>query len=161
MKLLLIGLLIVSGNAWAQDDQVIVDGGVGVFHSADKGLSEMKMITLGIQEDVWGPLKMRGTGGAWIDNAGNGRTGSALVSGQLGYEVNSHGLVGSIFTGPTLISHPDQVLLGGYFEFMEDIHLGIQDEHNSYIGVMYRHISDAGLTAVNIGRDSIGIEIRF
>lgn len=162
MKYLLsLTLMFLSVNCWAQDDQIIIDGGVGVFHSADKGLSETKMLTLGVQEDLWYALKMRGTGGGWIDNAGNGRTGSALVSGQLGYEVNSNGLVGSVFCGPTLISHPDQQLLGGYFEFMEDLHLGIQDEHGSYIGIMYRHISDAGLTSVNIGRDIIGLEIRW
>ena len=100
-------------------------------------------------------------GGGWIDNAGNGKTGSALVSGQIGFEVNRDGTLFGAFTGPCLISNPDQVLLGGYFEFMDDLHLGIQDRQGNYFGIMYRHISDAGLTRVNVGRDIIGLEMRF
>lgn len=160
MNKLLLLLLFMSSVAYADPDQYILDGGVGVFHSADHGLSEMKTITLGVQETLWGPLKDRAIVGGWIDNVA-GRSGSALVSGQIGYEVNSNGLVGSIFTGPAVISSPDNVLLGGYFEFMDDFHLGLQDRDGSYIGVMFRHISDAGLTPVNIGRDMIGVELRF
>jgi hypothetical protein len=157
---ILLVLILVSSTAYAQDDQYILDGGIGVFHSADHGLSEMKMATIGIQEDVWGPLKDRVIAGGYLDNV-TGRSGSALVAAQIGFEVNRDGLIGGIFTGPSLISSPDNVLLGGYFEFMDDIHVGIQDKDNNYIGVVYRHISDAGLTAVNVGRDVIGLELRW
>lgn len=160
-KLIASCLMFIGLTAHAQSDQVILDGGVGVFHSADTGLSETKMITLGVQEDLWGPLKDRAVIGGWLDNAGHGRSGSALISGQLGFEVNRDGLIGGIFSGPTLISSPDNVLLGGYFEFMDDLHLGIQDHDNNYIGIFYRHLSDAGLTSVNIGRDIIGLELRW
>lgn len=160
MNKLVFSLLLFSSVAWADQDQYVLDGGVGVFHSADHGLSEMKMLTFSVQETLWGPLKQRAVVGGWIDNV-PGRSGSFLASGQLGFEVNSNGLVGSIFTGPAIISSPDNVLLGGYFEFMDDLHLGIQDRDNNYIGVMYRHISDAGLTPVNIGRDMICIELRW
>jgi hypothetical protein len=158
--LLALTLVFLSINSWAQDDQIVVDGGVGVFHSADKGLSETKMLTIGIQEDLWGPLKMRGVTGGWIDVSSPYKSSSALLSGQVGFEVNSNGLVGGIFSGPTLISNTDQ-LLGGHFQFMDDLHLGIQDCHSSYIGVFYRHLSSAGLETPNIGRDVIGVEIRF
>ena len=147
-------------SAYAQDDQWILDGGVGVFNSGKNSLSETKMLTLGIQEELWGPLKDRAVVGGWIDNAGGGKSGSALASGQIGFEVNRDGLVGGVFTGPAFISTPD-ILLGSRFEFMDDIHLGIQDTGNNYIGVFYRHLSDAGLSSVNIGRDIIGIELRF
>jgi hypothetical protein len=153
-------ILLLTSVSWADGDQIVIDGGVGVFHSADHGLSEMKIFTLGVQETLWGPLKDRAVVGGWIDNV-SGRSGSGLVSGQIGWEVNSNGLVGSIFTGPAIITSPDNVLLGGYFEFMDDLHLGLQDRNGSYIGVMYRHISDAGLTPINIGRDMICVELRF
>lgn len=159
-KWVLLGMF-VSIGVYAQDDQVIVDGAIGVFHSGEKSLSETKLATFGIQEDLLGPWKDRAVVGGWLDNAGNGKTGSALISGQLGFEINSNGTIGSIFAGPCLISHPDEVLLGGYLEFMEDFHLGLQDHGNNYIGVFYRHISDAGLTSVNIGRDVVGIELRW
>ncbi len=150
----------MSSLAWADQDRIVLDGGVGVFHSADHGLSETKLLTLGVQEQLWGPLMDRAVVGGYIDNVA-GRSGSALASGQIGFEVNNHGWVGSIFTGPTIISSPDNVLLGGYFEFMDDIHFGMQDEDGNYIGLMYRHISDAGLTSVNVGRDFVGIELRW
>lgn len=153
-------LLLLSTPALAQQDQVLIDGGLGVFNSGKKSLSETKMISLGVQEDVWGPLKDRVVLGGWIDNAGGGRNGSAFGAGQIGFEVNSNGLVGSIFTGPALISSPD-VLLGGRFQFMDDLHLGIQDKDSNYIGIMYRHLSSAGLETPNIGRDIIAIELRF
>jgi hypothetical protein len=160
MKYLPLILLFLSTLAYAQQDQIVVDGGVGVFNSGKNSLSETKILTIGEQEDLWNALKMRGIVGGWLDNAGGGKTDSALISGQIGFEVNDNGLIGGIFSGPALISSPD-VLLGSNFEFMDDLHLGIQDKDSNYIGVYYRHLSDAGLSSVNIGRDVIGIELRF
>jgi hypothetical protein len=151
--------IVYSGQVYAQDDQIFVDGGLGVFNSGKNSLSETKTLAIGLQEDLWGPLKQRGAVGAWLDNAGQGKSSSAFASGQLGFEVDHQGLIGGIFSGPAVISNTD-VLLGGHFQFMEDLHLGIQDRNN-YIGVFYRHLSSAGLEMPNIGRDLVGIEIRF
>lgn len=151
----------LSGVAYAQDDQWILDGGLGVFHSASQnGLSETKMLSLGVQEDLYGPIKQRGTLGGWIDNGGSGRNGSGFASAQIGFEVVNNGLVGSVFTGPSLITTPD-VLLGGMFQFTDDLHLGIQDNQLNYIGLLYRHLSSAGLETPNSGRDFIGLELRM
>lgn len=155
MKKLIFLLLFITSIANAQDDQAIVDVGVGMGNS-----DGTRMLTLGIQEDLWGALKQRAVVGGWIDNSGNGHNGSPLVSGQLGFEVNNNGLVIGVFTGPAIVFIPD-TLLGGPFQFMSDIHLGIQDLSSNYIGVMYRHISSAGIESPNIGRDIIGLEIRF
>lgn len=160
MKKFAIIALFLSTLVYAQDDQVIVDGGVGVFNSGKNSLSETKTLTLGIQEDIYGPLKDRAIVGGWLDNAGNGKSGSALASGQLGFEVNRDGLVAGIFSGPAMISNTD-VLLGGHFQFMDDLHLGIQDKDGSYIGIVYRHLSSAGVEMPNVGRDLVGIELRF
>jgi hypothetical protein len=160
LKYIVLFFILFSITAYAQEDQYILDGGIGVSHSADGGLSETKMLTLGIQEDLWGALKDRAIIGGYLDDKA-GRSSSALVSGQVGWEVNNNGFLIGAFTGPTLISSPDNVLLGSYFEFMEDLHLGIQDKDNNYEGFFYRHISDAGLTSVNIGRDIIGLELKF
>lgn len=141
-------------------DDLVLDGGIGVLNSGKKSLSETKMLTLGIQGDLIGPLKDRAVIGGWLDNSGKGRTGSAVTSGQLGFEVNSGGLVAGIFTGPALISNPD-VLLGGPFQFMDDLHIGIQDRSGYYIGLMYRHLSSAGIETPNIGRDIVSLELRF
>lgn len=154
-------MLLTTTKSYAEDDTIAVDVGLGIFHSAEGGLSETKMASLGIQETLWGALKDRATLGGFVDNGGNGKSSSAFGAGQLGFEVIApSGTVASIFSGPALISSPD-TLLGGYFEFMEDVRLGIVDRKDNYVGVFYRHISDAGLTQVNIGRDIIGLEIRF
>lgn len=157
---MIILILLVSIKSYAQDDQYILDGGVGVFHSAAKGLSETKMLSLGMQEDIWGPLKQRGTIGGWLDNYSHGRKDSGFVSGQLGFEVNNNGWVAGVFSGPSLISSPD-ALLGGVLQFMDDFHFGLQDRDSNYVGVFYRHFSSAGIETPNIGRDLIGVEFRF
>ena len=162
MKLVTILLLIgIWANvAYGDDSQYIVDGGIGVFHSATNSLSETKMLTLGIQNTISGPWKDRTVVGGWIDNAGGGKTGSALASGQIGFEVNKDGLLAGVFSGPAAISTTD-VLLGGHLQFMDDVHLGIEDKDKNYFGVMYRHLSSAGISTPNIGRDVIAIELRF
>jgi len=148
-------LIFLSTYAYTQEDQWVVSGGVGVADSINT-----RTLTLSIQEDLWGALKQRGTVGGWLDDSGNGKSGSALISGQLGFEVNRNGMVIGLFSGPTFISSPD-VMLGGYLQFMTNFHLGIQDGNSNYIGAFYRHISNASLSTPNIGRDIIGLEIRF
>lgn len=160
MKKFVVLLLLMSGMAYGQNDQQVVTGGIGVFNSGKNTLSETKMLSYGIQEDLWGPLKQRGTIGGWLDDAHNGKKDSAFIAGQLGFEVDNNGWIGGVFSGPALISSPD-ALLGGIFQFMDQISFGIQDKHNSYFGVFYRHFSSAGLEMPNIGRDLIGVEIRF
>lgn len=147
-------------STYAQEDQWILDIGVGNFNYYKGNFPDTKMISFGLQEEIWGSLKDRITVGGWGDTGGYGRNDSLFISGQLGFEVNNSGTIASVFTGPCLISTPDY-LLGGYFQFMTDFHLGIQDSKSNYLGVMYRHISSAGLETPNYGRDILGLEIRF
>ncbi len=156
----LIFLLLFSSLAHAQGDQFSVDAGFGVFNSGKNSLSETKTVAIGYQEDLWDALKQRVTLGGWVDDAGNGKNNSVFLAGQLGFEVNRDGLVAGVFSGPAVISNTD-VLLGGHFQFMDDVRLGIQDRIGSYVGVFYRHLSSAGLEMPNIGRDMVGVEIRW
>lgn len=153
-------LLLLLGSLCFADDSYVLDGGVGIANSAKKGLSETKMLTLGKQYDLIGPIKERAIVGGWLDNSGGGKNGSGLVSGQIGFEVNRNGLVAGLFTGPCLISNTD-TMLGGHFQFMDDLHLGLEDHSGNYLGVMYRHISSAGISTPNLGRDIMAIEMRF
>ena len=153
-------ILLLATSAYAREDQFTMGVGVGVFNSGKHSLSETKVLSLGYQEDLWNALKQRATVGFWFDDAGNGRSSSAFGSGQLGFEVNRDGLIADVFFGPAAISSPDS-LLGGRFQFMESLNLGIQDKFNNYIGLFYRHLSSAGLEMPNIGRDMVGLEIRF
>lgn len=153
-------LLILASTLSYADDVWVLDSGVGILGSAKKGLSETKMVTFGKQMDLWGPLKERGIVGGFIDNGGSGRKGSPMVSGQLGFEVENRGWVGSVYSGPALLGQTD-VMLGGHLQFMDDLHLGLRDRENNYIGIIYRHVSSASVSTPNLGRDFLGIELTF
>lgn len=150
--------LLIASPSMASE--FVIDGAVGVFHSGEKGLSESKMLKLGLEEPVWNALKQRFNVCMWLDNGGEGKTNSACVGYQLGFEVNSNDLTASIWSGPGLITSPD-VLLGSPFEFNETAFIGIHNVIGETIGVSYNHWSDAGLTPINIGRDYFGVEIKF
>lgn len=139
--------------AYCQEDQLVFDGGIG-----DGNSYGMRAASVGVQEDLWFALKDRFTVGGWVDSS-SGKSSSFLGSTQLGFEVDNGGVLASIFSGPAMISNPDS-LLGGYFQFMTDVHFGIQDKQSNYFGIMYRHISSAGIETPNIGRDIIGLELR-
>ena len=159
MKFILILLSAISLNAVA-DDQVVLDGGLGVFGSSRNGLAETRMISVAAEETLWYSIKDRANIGGWLDDSGSGRSSSAFVSGQLGFEVDRDGTVGTIYTGPCIISSPDS-MLGGYLQFMTDFHFGIHDRDSNYMGIFYRHISSANLSSPNLGRDIMGVEVRF
>ena len=151
MRALLL-ILLLTAPAYAVNDQYVVDAGIGISNSA-----KMRTASLGIQEDLWDAVKQRGTIGFWGGGPG---TSSFFAAGQLGFEVNNRGTVASIFSGPALISNTDS-MLGSYLEFVTDLHLGLQDGNMNYLGLFYRHVSSAGLAEPNVGRDIVGLEIKF
>ena len=159
-KLLLTALitLICLNKAFSDDkvsDQFVLDAGVGVFNT-----TMMRTLSGSYQQEWEYPFFTRTTLGLWVDNSGNGQSNSGFISEQLGYEIRHNGTIVSIFTGPSFITTPDTVL-GGYFQFVSDLHLGLEDTRHNYLGVFYRHISSAGLYYPNLGRDMVGLEIRF
>lgn len=96
--------------------------------------------------------------GAWVDNSGRGQEGALIITKQLGISPGADtGVFGKAFIGPALISNTDTVL-GGYFQFKSDIGFGVRDEH-SFVCVNYSHISSAGLSRPNKGRDWLLFEI--
>jgi hypothetical protein len=149
-KIIILLLAFNTPVAYAKDDQVFIEEGMGFVTTG----TQSKEVGTGIQEDVWGTLKQRGVVGGFIDPS-SGRSGSAFAFGQLGLEVQN-GLVGAVFVGPGFISSTD-TLLRDYVEIMSDIHLGIEDRDNNYIGLAYKNISFLGPSS----RNYIGLEIRF
>ena len=141
-------------------DDMVLDGGLGVFDSAKNSLSETKLLKVGIQEDLWYVLKQRFNTGFWLDNAGNGRTGSSFIGYQLGYEVKTDSLVASAWTGPGLISSPDSYL-GGMLQFNETMFFGIHDKQDNTMGFAYNHWSSAGIEMPNQGRDFVTLQLKF
>lgn len=58
------------------------------------------------------------------------------------------------------ISAQDQYL-SGYFQFFEDLGVGFKGTNGTGIGLGYKHISNAGITTPNRGKDLINLMVRF
>lgn len=155
-----IALLITVASAHADQDQLVTDVGLGVFGSRGASLSQDKFAKIGWEEDLWYNLKQKFNVGAWIDTRGAGYSSNAFTGYQLGFEVTNSIFQMSVWSGPTLISSPDNDL-GGVFQFNETIFFGIVDKDQNSIGLAYNHFSSAGLEMPNQGRDFIGLEIKF
>lgn len=158
--LIFIVLICIGSQGYAQDDQLVTDVGLGEFGSRGASLSQDKFAKLGWQEDLWYTLKQRFNVGGWLDTRGEGYSSSAFTGYQLGFEVKNDTFEGSVWSGPTLISTPDQAL-GGYFQFNETLFFGIVDKDEDSIGIAYNHLSSAGLEMPNLGKDFMGLEIKW
>jgi hypothetical protein len=159
-KYLVLILMVLPSLAYGQDDQVVMDFGLGIFGTEGSGLSQVKFAKVGLEEDVWNALKQRFNVGAWLDSRGGGRSNSGFTGYQLGFEVTNDVLQASMWSGPCIISQPD-IALGGIVQFNETIFLGVVDKDEDSIGVTYNHFSSAGLEMPNLGRDFLGLEIKF
>jgi len=144
----------------SEASELAIDGGVGVFNSGKNSLSESKFLRFGLEEPVWYALKQRFNLGFWLDDKGHGRASSGFAGYQIGFEVTADTLEASVWSGPALITTPD-IYLGGPLQFNETIFLGIHDKAGETLGVAYNHFSSAGIEMPNIGRDFLGLEIRF
>lgn len=158
--LVLVVIAILGFISIAYADSVSIDTSIGVFNSGKRSLSESKLLRFGVEEYVWYNFKEKVNTGFWLDNAGDGRTGSAFISYQLGFNVHNSVFEMSLYTGPALISSSD-IYLGGHFQFNDTAYFGICDVEGNSIGVSYNHFSSAGLEVPNIGRDFVGAEIKF
>jgi len=132
-------------------DNALVDFGVGVGNS-----SGSRILSVGVQEDLLTVFKVRWITGGWLDRS-NDRSSSGYVFGQMGAEIDSGSVLTSVFIGPGLITEKDD-LLGGNIEFLSSLNIGLQDKNRNYLGVGYRHVSNAGLYEPNIGRDFVVLE---
>jgi hypothetical protein len=156
----LVSYLFMTKVANAQQDQVVVDGGLGALGTKGDSLPQVKFAKVGVEEDLWYSLKQRFNVGEWLDSRGSDYSNSSFAGYQLGFEVKNDVLECSLFSGPSLITSPDNAL-GGILQFNETLFLGVVDKNDETIGVAYNHFSSAGLYTPNLGRDFLGLEIKF
>lgn len=83
-------------------------------------------------------------------------TATATGSARVGVRVDANHIYATATAGPAYISQTDRYL-GGYFQFTESVSLGLQDNYGS-VGIGYQHISSAGLSKPNKGRDYFFIQ---
>lgn len=122
-------------------------------------ISKIKGLALGSQ----GELSFFDTKteiGFWNDKRPGAKVSGYFQTG-LGIEPTAGAFYANFFQSVGAISNTD-AYLGSHFEFFEELGFGIRDRlRKTAIGLSYQHTSDAGLTKVNKGRDTIGVRVQI
>lgn len=134
--------------------------GVGVFGSAEHSRAEVKSFSLGYEEDWLGPLIVQYEVGIYADQIGGGRSSSGYGNVSTGVQVNPGYLVMRSTWGVGAITTPD-TMLGGWFQFNQDLLVGVRDDRGNMIGLDYKHISSAGIYSPNQGRDFLVVHVEI
>jgi hypothetical protein len=149
--------ILISTNSFAGS---FAKYGVGILGSADYGTVATKVFSIGYEEDWFGPLIHQYELGLFSDSSGHGRSSSGFGFYSAGIEVKpGYFLVRSLW-GVGLITSPDS-MLGGPFQFTQDLMIGVRDDKKNAIGIVYKHISSAGIELPNKGRDFITIQLEI
>lgn len=148
-------LFLLSSTALATDGTF-----VKYSVSAVGSPSSQKGISIGTQSDLFTILESKKEVGFWIDQTHRpGAKSSAFAQYSIGVEPTSGSFYINFFQGVGAISSKDSVL-GGNFQFFEDVGVGIRDQNKGVaVGLHYKHISSAGIFKPNKGRDFLGLQI--
>lgn len=131
-------------------NEVAFKYGLGIIEGSKTPAIKSFSLRLEERQSSW--LLTAADVGLWTDTGlAQGRATSAFTSYQLGIKPETEHLYVSAFWGPGLISTSD-TQLGGNFQFFHDLCAGFQDKATS-VGVCYKHISSAGISKPNKGRD--------
>lgn len=134
--------------------------GLGVFESAAYSRVAVKTFSLGYEEDWFGPFIHQYEVGMFSDTSGHGRSSTGFGFMSVGVEVNPGYLVVRSLWGIGAITTPD-TMLGGWFQFTQDLLLGVRDNKGNMIGLDYKHISSAGIYPINRGRDLLTVQVEI
>lgn len=122
-------------------------------------VAQEKGLSLGYQDELLF-LEKKWELGFWSDQSHDpGAKSGGFGSYSIGVEPMWESFYVNFFQGIGIITSPDSVL-GGPFQFFEDLGFGIRDKRTSVsLGFQYKHISSAGIYNPNYGRDTMGIQI--
>jgi hypothetical protein len=149
-------LLALSGKVHAEE--VFGSFGVGVFNSAKSYPSEVRDIYVGWRKPIAQGTYFQAKGGMWADAGGSGRTNSGFFSAGPGMLVDLRPIQIRAGIGATFVTNPD-TYLGGPFALNEEVYIGLKDPVGNSIGIVYDHISNAGMYQNNMGRDMVSFQI--
>lgn len=156
------GLALLLAHELAFAENVYMQYGLGITAPDANSVADVKLAAVGYQADL-GLIDYRIEFGGWFDNSGyRGAKNSGYGALLLGVEPelnikNFGGLYVNWFSGVGAITTPDS-LLSSAFQFFHDASIGLQDSRGVRIGLHYKHISNAGITEPNRGRDFFGID---
>lgn len=125
--------------------------------SPSKDLDSVTGLSIGVQEKIlFAAYKLEG--GIILDKRPGGAD-MGFASASIGVEPKTGDFYVNLFQGVGVVSGTD-AYLGGHLQFFLDAGAGIQDPNTGVkLGVHGKHISNAGLTTVNRGKDMIGLQV--
>lgn len=156
LLLVILPLLLLIGPAFA--DQAGIRYGLGVGVKEANSVADIKAFSAFYSTPVFSLFSQKFEGGLWVDpHGGTERSSSAFGSYSLGVRVDNPSFYAAIYWGAGLITHRDS-RLGSNNQFFNDAVIGFKDSAERHIGLSYKHISNAGLSSPNKGRDFIMLE---
>lgn len=155
MRLLILLTVLFSFSSLAKD--LSLKYGLGINNHQNQ-ITDVKLIALSIDQDIFGILREKYEAGLYVDNT---RVNSRV--GYLAYMIGVEPRVGQAYfngtSGLGMMSGTDK-RLGSAFQFFHEFGFGVIDKNDrTRMGVYYKHISNAGITQPNMGRDFIGIQM--
>lgn len=158
LKLLLITVLMsVSASA----DLVLgVGAGKGILNVA--GTPFERLAVVGYQRSLGYDFFIRPEAGYFEDLSGGDHKSSLWIDPMFGIRAKTiSGPELHLGVGPGWIKNPD-ALLGGHFQFALEGGGGAYSSDNKvFLGLVWRHLSSAGIEMPNQGRDFLMVEGRF
>lgn len=135
-------------------------GNVYFKFGPDSGMNfiKHKYFTAGYTSELNGLLDQQFEIGGWASGE-SGERNSLYGSYQTGVKTKGT-FYAQVFSGVALITAPD-CRLSSVLQFKHDVGIGIKDERNVGIGLDYSHISNAGITLPNLGRDMLQVRVEF
>ena len=134
--------------------------GLGIFNSADYGRAENNYFSIGYQEDMIISIFKQYEVGFWSDSGGHGRANSGFGAVSLGVETLPGTVVLRGSCGVAAITNTD-AMLGGWFQFTQDLLVGVQDHNHNTIALNYKHFSSAGIYQPDVGRDFLTVQVEI
>lgn len=129
--------------------------GPGVFLQDPRSKVEVKNFALGYRGHLVGNLSHQTELGVVADVRQDiGRRTFGYAAWGVGVVTATRPVFASGFWSVSGISHTDS-RLGGHFQFHNDLQVGMRDRTGNAISLGYKHISSAGLSLPNKGRDFI------
>jgi len=157
-------IMIVVGLASVADAYELgIKYGLGFGVPEQQEPSEVKFVSVEIQNSLGSLLKHKLAAGGWFDpKPVLKRSGASFGAYSIGIKVEPGIFYAENFFGVSLISQTDS-MLSTNFEFTEEIGVGIQDTLGRFLGFQWKHFSNAGIQLPNKGRDflliSTGVRI--
>ena len=148
-----LSLLILLCSLYSRAGEIGIKYGLAAYNQKDS--EEVKFISLEHQTKISNIVTQKFALGSWLDqNTDIGQSSSQFAAYSLGIKVVPGPIYLENLFGIALISRTD-ALLSTNFEFTEEIGVGVQDDLGRYIGMSFKHFSNAGIQLPNFGRNFI------